>query len=88
MLTKPCDQCGEYRQLTHRIKSDILDMTVCYPCGVHAELVQEHASGIGQMTISIFETPKVIPIFFECSVCHGRFRNEHAYQDHWHEIHA
>jgi hypothetical protein len=87
-MIKACDHCHEFRQLTHRIKSDVLNMTVCYKCGVEAEIVQTAGGGAGAMSITLFEEPKVIPIWFECSICGGRFRNEHAYQNHWHEQHA
>ncbi len=91
MSIKPCAQCGEYKQLTHRIKSQILNMEVCYPCGVHAEIVQGGAGTapeLGAMTITLFERPKVIPMFFNCSLCGGQFTSEHQYQNHWHEEHC
>ena len=89
MLTKSCDACHEYKQLTHRVRSDILDMTVCYECGIRAELSQsDKPGGIGNMTISIFERPKVIPMFFECSVCHESYTGEQQYAAHWYEKHG
>lgn len=88
MNTKPCDQCGEYKQLTHRIRSDIMNLAVCYSCGVNAELLQSPNPGIGNLTITLFERPKIVPMFFECSLCHGKFIGEQGYANHWHEEHC
>lgn len=87
-----CHQCGKTRELTHKITSEIINMTVCYECGIQAELVQhkaEHAEqALGAMTIKLFERPKVIPMFFECSVCHDRYTGEQQYAAHWYEKHG
>lgn len=88
MIAK-CQQCEQFKELTHRVESDVLKMLVCYSCGVSAEIVQgRQAGGAGAMRITLFESPKVVPIWFECSVCGAHLRNEHHYQDHWYENHC
>jgi hypothetical protein len=88
MNQKPCDACHEWKQLTHRVTSEILKMEVCYECGIRAELLRGDHHCIGDMTITLFERPKVIPMFFECSVCHDRYTGEQQYAAHWYEKHA
>lgn len=82
-----CSQCLQTKQLTHTVKSEIVDCQVCYTCGIDAELVQGRSVGVGSMTVEMIERPKVIPIWFECSTCHGRFTSEQQYAAHWHEGH-
>mgnify|MGYP004703796451 CR=1 FL=1 len=85
-----CDHCLEWKQLTHRVTSDQLRMLVCYECGINAELIQStlnHAPA-GNMRVTLINRPTVIPLFFECSVCHGRYTGERGYEQHWHERHA
>lgn len=88
MNQKPCDSCGEWKQLTYRVTSDILKMEVCYECGIRAERLHFTEHGVGDMTITLFEQRKIIPIFFECSVCHRRYINEQQYATHWYEKHG
>ena len=78
-----CPRCMEERQLTHRVKSEELDLLVCYQCGIDAEIAQGAAGTAGGMTIQLVETKFPRPIFFSCGVCHARFPTKLAYADHW-----
>lgn len=56
MKLQNCDQCQNVRQITHRIKSDILRIEVCYECGVKAEIIQRYGrQNPGAMTITLIE---------------------------------
>ncbi len=57
---KPCDQCGQYAALTHRIKSEVLNMLVCYDCGMKAEEVQSADGRLGEMRITLLDTDSLV----------------------------
>ena len=44
MTTQICDRCGEPKPLTYRVRSDILDMRVCWDCGITAKTVKRQAA--------------------------------------------
>lgn len=86
---KLCASCLEPKQLTHRVTSDILNMRVCYECALRAHISQLcREPGVGHMTIVMVESPKVVPIFFDCFLCHDRCIGEHQYERHWYEKHG
>ena len=51
-----CPRCYEEAPaLTHRVKSEILNLTVCPDCGVEAELINRGMGANGHMTITLVE---------------------------------
>ncbi len=44
----PCSRCGSVRPLTHRVRSDLIEQTVCEVCAADVPFV---ASGIGALTV-------------------------------------
>jgi hypothetical protein len=50
----PCPRCGNVRPLTHRVRSDLLDQTVCEACAAEVPLVSK---GVGALTVE-----RIIPI--------------------------
>lgn len=45
---KSCPRCGRVRPLTHRVRSDLLDQTVCEACAADVPLVSK---GAGALTV-------------------------------------
>jgi len=50
----PCPRCGNVRPLTHRVRSDLFDLTVCEACAAEVPLVSK---GVGALTVE-----RIIPI--------------------------
>ena len=51
-----CPRCYEETPaLTHRVTSDIIRITVCYDCGVEAQLINRRMGKNGHMTITLVD---------------------------------
>lgn len=61
-MNKTCDHCGEIRLITHRIRSEIIKMDVCYQCGLEAERIRQTPGGDGELTIQLIDLPNIIPL--------------------------
>ncbi len=48
-----CSRCGNLRPLTHRVRSDLVEQTVCEACAAEVPLVSR---GIGALT-----TERIVP---------------------------
>ncbi len=44
----PCSRCGNVRPLTHRVRSDLVDQTVCEACAAEVPLL---ITGVGELTV-------------------------------------
>ncbi len=54
LLLNRCSRCDNVRPLTHRVRSDLLDQTVCEACAAEVPLVSK---GVGALTVE-----RIIPI--------------------------
>lgn len=44
----PCSRCGNVRPLTHRVRSDLVEQTVCEACAAEVPLA---TTGVGELTV-------------------------------------
>jgi hypothetical protein len=51
VIKQECRRCGEPRPLTHRVRSCILDMLVCEPCGEIAEAFRANKRHVGKISV-------------------------------------
>jgi hypothetical protein len=84
---KACERCYEVKPLTHRIKSEILSLEVCYACGSDAEQVNARNGKQGAMRIQLVE-PRATPTFFQCSLCGADCAGEAGYRRHFEDNHT
>jgi hypothetical protein len=48
LASAPCDHCGMFRPLTHRVRSELIVLTVCAPCAAEVPLI---GTGAGALTL-------------------------------------
>lgn len=56
-MVKICDHCQEQKNITHWVRSEILNMLVCRDCAIEAIEINDQSGIAGAMTIVPLEQP-------------------------------